>query len=180
MAVLREYFSKFKNKKTFYSFSTRRVVGWIGLIFWLLGGLNTSFGAPQERKIKFIPVFLPQGQKIIAELAVTPEERQKGLMFREELAAEEGMLFLFEEEGIYSFWMKNMKFPIDIIWLDKDKRIVHIEENVPPCPVEPCPAYTPSRPACYVLELKAGSSQNYSLKIYDQLEFVIPLLKKSF
>lgn len=168
---------KFKNRKVsniyFFLPGPLRTLLILGL-FW---GMILSFGLAQERSDKFIPVFLPGGQKIIAELAVSPEERQRGLMFREGLAEDEGMLFIFEEDGIYSFWMKNMKFSIDIIWLDRNKRIVHIEEKVPPCLREPCPSYTPSLPARFVLELKAGSVQNYSLKIFDQLEFVLPPLK---
>ncbi|MCP2620252.1 DUF192 domain-containing protein [Candidatus Aminicenantes bacterium AC-334-K16] len=145
------------------------------LIFFLVSLL--SFIQAQEIKEKFIPVFLPDGQKIIAELAVTPLERQRGLMFREELAADEGMLFVFEEDGLYSFWMKNMKFSIDILWLDKNKRIIHLEENVPPCTTEPCPSYTPALPSRYVLELKAGSIKTHSLKLFQQVDFILPRLK---
>jgi hypothetical protein len=73
---------------------------------------------------KFIKVFLPNGVSITAELAVTEEERQQGLMYREKIDSDQGMLFIFEEEEKYSFWMKNMKFSIDILWLDRDKRKV--------------------------------------------------------
>lgn len=148
---------------------------WFFLGVFCLSLVTVCFG--QDYQKKFIPVFLPDGQKIIAELAVTPWERQQGLMFREELTAEQGMLFVFEEDGLYSFWMKNMKFPLDILWLDKNKRIVHIEENVPPCTTEPCPSYTPSLPARYVLELKAGSVQSHSLKLFQKIEFILPRLK---
>lgn len=123
---------------------------------------------------KYIPVFLPNGEKITAELAVTDEERQRGLMFRDELGENQGMLFIFKSEGFYSFWMKNVNFSIDILWLNADKRIVHIEENVPPCKNEPCPSYTPDLPALYVLELKAGSVKENCLNLYQRLEFIIP------
>ncbi|RLE03514.1 MAG: hypothetical protein DRJ11_04065 [Candidatus Aminicenantes bacterium] len=151
--------------------------GWIFFGLFLLGWASVFFG--QAYQNKFIPVFLPDGQKIVAELAVTPWERQRGLMFREELAANEGMLFIFEEDGLYSFWMKNMKFPLDILWLDKNKKIVHIEENVPPCQAEPCPSYTPSLPARYVLELKAGSVKSHSLQLFQQVEFILPRVKET-
>lgn len=130
--------------------------------------------SPEVGCKKFIKIFFPNGKSITAELAVTDEERQLGLMYREEILADQGMLFIFEEEGRYSFWMKNMKFSLDILWLDKGKRIVHIERNVPPCKREPCPSYPPSIPAMYVLELKAGSVDEHKLKLFDQVDFVLP------
>ena len=123
---------------------------------------------------EFVKVFLPNGVSITAELAVTDEERQQGLMHREKVDSDQGMLFVFEEEDKYSFWMKNMKFSIDILWLDRDKRIVHIERKLPPCKSIPCPSYSPSIPAMYVLELKAGSADENHLKLYDKLEFILP------
>lgn len=122
---------------------------------------------------KFIPVFLPSGKEITAELAITDEERQKGLMFRERLDSDQGMLFVFEEEGYYSFWMKNTLISLDILWLDQKKRIVHVEHNVPPCRKAPCPAYSPRLPALYVLELKAGSAEENGLKLYDRVDFIL-------
>lgn len=126
-----------------------------------------------NQKKKFIKIYFPNGHSIVAELAITDEERARGLMFREEIEDNEGMLFIFEAEGFYSFWMKNMNFPIDIIWLDKDRRIVHIEENVPPCKKTPCPSYISRLPAQYVLELKSGKAKKEKLKLYDQLNFII-------
>jgi uncharacterized membrane protein (UPF0127 family) len=123
---------------------------------------------------EFIKVFFPNGFSITAELAVTDEERQQGLMYREKINSDQGMLFVFEEEDKYSFWMKNMKFSIDMLWLDRDKRIVHIERKLPPCKSLPCPSYSPLIPAMYVLELKAGSADENHLKLDDKLEFILP------
>lgn len=123
---------------------------------------------------KFIKIFFPNRQSVTAELAATDEERQLGLMHRQEILADQGMLFIFKEEGTYSFWMKNMKFSLDILWLDRGKRIVHIERNVPPCEREPCPSYPPRLPAMYVLELKAGSVDEHQLKLFDRIDFVLP------
>ncbi len=109
-----------------------------------------------------------------AELAVTPEEKAQGLMFRKKMDFDQGMLFIYSEEGFYSFWMKNMVIPLDLIWLDRDKRIVHMEGNVPPCEQEPCPTYTSKVPAQFILELKAGSIERRNLKILDRLDFVLP------
>ncbi len=122
---------------------------------------------------EFVKVFFPDGTAITAELAVTDVERQRGLMYREKINADQGMLFIFEEESIKSFWMKNMKFSIDIIWLDREKRIIHIERRVPPCPEEPCPTYSSRFTIMYVLEIKAGSADKNRLKLYDRLGFIL-------
>lgn len=122
---------------------------------------------------KFVQVFLPNGRAITAELAVTDYERARGLMYRERINPDQGMLFIFEVEGRHSFWMKNMVISIDILWLNKEKQIVHLEERVPPCERDPCPSYASKIPAMYVLELKAGSIQDHSLKKFDKLNFVL-------
>lgn len=122
---------------------------------------------------KYVQIFLPQERVITAELAMTEDERSKGLMFRKAINEDQGMLFVFEEEGLYPFWMKNMSFSIDILWLDRQKRIVHIEHGVPPCPYDPCPSYSPRQPALYVLELKAGMVEALDLHVFDRLEFIL-------
>jgi uncharacterized membrane protein (UPF0127 family) len=129
----------------------------------------------QSSREEFVKIFLPNGTSITAELAVTEAERQKGLMFRDGLLPDQGMLFVFGEEGIYYIWMKNMKFSIDILWLDGEKRIVHVEKNVPPCKKEPCPSYASKIPAMYVLELRSGSVDENKLKPYDRLDFILPV-----
>ena len=131
-------------------------------------------GCASAGKDKFVKVVLPDGESIRAELAVSDQERQRGLMFRESLEENQGMLFVFEEEAFYSFWMKNTWIALDILWLDRGKRIVHIETDVPPCRSEPCPSYGPRIPALYVLELKAGSVEARGLKMFDRLEFILP------
>ncbi len=137
--------------------------------------LVMSLICPQQAgKNEFVRVFFPQGHEVVAELAVTEAQRQRGLMFRDNLSEDQAMLFIFETEGIYPFWMKNMKFSIDILWLDKDRRIVHIEAEVPPCPGDPCPSYGPSQAAQYVLELRAGWVKRHGLRLYDKLEFILP------
>ena len=73
------------------------------------------------------------------ETAITPDERKMGLMFRDKLESKAGMLFVFETEKPYPIWMKNMKIPLDIVWLDQGRRIVAVRENVPPCEKPPCP-----------------------------------------
>jgi uncharacterized protein len=140
----------------------------------ILAALSWIFCAGQAAKSKFVKVYLPDGFAVTAELAVTDEERQQGLMFREKMAENQGMLFVFEGEAIHAFWMKNMKFAIDIAWLDAQKRIVHLESRVPPCTADPCPNYVPKSAAMYVLELQSGAAERHGLQLYKRIEFVLP------
>jgi uncharacterized membrane protein (UPF0127 family) len=93
------------------------------------------------------------------EIAQTSAQLQTGLMNRENLQENTGMLFIFKSEDRHSFWMKNMSFPIDIIWINANLKVVDITREAQTCRIEPCPAYTPSAPAKYVLEVPAGFAQ---------------------
>lgn len=97
------------------------------------------------------------------EVVQTPEAREKGLMFRDRLDQGKGMLFIFDQSGDYAFWMQNMKFSIDILWISAEKKVVHIEQNVPPCQAEPCAVYDPGVPARFVLEIPAGDAVRYGI-----------------
>lgn len=105
------------------------------------------------------------------ELAVLPEERAKGLMYRQRLDSDRGMLFVYEDEGLYNFWMKNTIIPLDMVWISPDKEVVFIARDVKPCKVEPCPIIYPGRKAKYVLELNANVSTKIGLEIGDRLRF---------
>jgi|SRR3989344_1431681 len=105
------------------------------------------------------------GQIVRVTIADTSVEREKGLGGREGLARDEGMLFVFPEDGINSFWMKDMTFAIDILWISNSGEIVDIRESVAP---ESYPeVLTPRREARYVLELSSGWVEEYSLRIGD-------------
>lgn len=96
------------------------------------------------------------GKEYTLEIADTPSKREKGLMEREKLADNEGMLFIFPQEAKHSFWMYKTLIPLKMIWLDSNWEIVHVEKNVPPCREENplrCPTYAPPRPARYVVEV---------------------------
>lgn len=136
-------------------------------------GLFFSSLCCQPAPQRFVKIYFPEGGSVTAELAISAEERARGLMYRQILEPGEGMLFVFEKEGLRSFWMKNMLIPLDLIWLDKEKRIVHIQQDVPPCKKEPCPTYMSPVPSMFVLELKAGSVKQRNLKILDRLDFVL-------
>jgi len=102
-----------------------------------------------------------------------PEDVQRGLQFRESLDKNKGMLFVFAESRRHAFWMKDTLIPLDIIWLDYARRVVYIAPNIPPCPQDPCPSYSPERDALYVLEINAGVAQQLGLKPGDLAEFRI-------
>ena len=104
------------------------------------------------------------------EIASTSEELSKGLMFRENLEKNSGMLFIFPENGIYGFWMKNTLIPLDIIWINSDKKIIFIEHNIQPCQENACESFTSNETAKYVLELNAGTAEKVGLKIGDEVE----------
>lgn len=145
-----------------------------GLIILMLSFFFISISCQGQGRERFIKIILPNGNMVTAELAVTDAERARGLMFRKSLLPEEGMLFVFDREDYYGFWMKNTLISLDIIWLDKNKIIVHIEKNVPPCSKDPCPSYEPNFPSSYVLELQAGSVERIGLKLGDRLDWVLP------
>ena len=123
---------------------------------------------------KFVKVYFADGRSVTAELAVSDDERARGLMFRERIGIDQGMLFVFESEDVHSFWMKNTLIPLDMLWLDSARRVIHIEADVPPCREDPCPSYGPWLPARYVLELKAGGAAEYGIKVNDRLQFILP------
>ncbi|MBU1102602.1 DUF192 domain-containing protein [Patescibacteria group bacterium] len=105
------------------------------------------------------------------ELAKTQAQRAKGLMFQTSLPPEQGMLFVFETEGEYPFWMKNTQIALDIIWLDRDRRVVFISAITLPCKEDPCPVIKPDKLSSYVLEINAGIAEETGLKIGDQMVF---------
>ncbi len=104
------------------------------------------------------------------DLAITEEERKEGLMFKESLDSDKGLLFVFGEEKESSFWMKNVSFPLDIIWIDKDKKVVHISKNTPPCQKEPCPRFKSGKKAKYVLEINGGLADKIGISLGDKAD----------
>ncbi len=115
-------------------------------------------------------------KKIIAtniEEAKTPFQKSKGLMWRDNLPDDYGMLFDFGKDKKEGFWMLFMKIPIDMIFIDSDKRVVDIKYSVKPLTFNPrtWKIYYPKRPARWVLEMKAGSMKRLKTKIGDKLEF---------
>ena len=93
-------------------------------------------------------------------IARTPQEQETGLSNYTTLDKDAAMLFIFEKPEIIRMWMKDMKFPIDMFWLDTNNRIVHIEKSVEPCRPNDCPVYEPEYQAIYVIETRAGFAKD--------------------
>lgn len=130
--------------------------------------------APAPDKPAVIELTLPSGKVLQTEVMVRDADRAMGLMFRPSLPQDHGMLFVFEQPGFPGIWMKNCKFPIDIVWLDGDHTVVHVEEAVPPCKKEPCEVYQPLRQASYVVEINAGQARREKALTGSKLKFSLP------
>jgi uncharacterized membrane protein (UPF0127 family) len=108
-------------------------------------------------------VTFPNGHVVAVEIAFDDETRAQGLMYRDRIREGTGMLFLFPQDEVYSFWMKNTIIPLDMIWIATDGTVVDVKSHVPPCQGDPCPNYTPAGKARYVLEVGAGVAGQQSL-----------------
>lgn len=114
---------------------------------------------------------LPSGAVYRIELARTPEEQQRGLMFRESLPERTGMLFLFEDDDPHKFWMKNTMIPLDMIWMDGAGRVLFISADTPPCKADPCPNYGPEVPSRSVLEIAGGLAAKEQVTVGATIRF---------
>jgi uncharacterized membrane protein (UPF0127 family) len=108
----------------------------------------------------------------VVELAQTDEQRQMGLMNRENLGENKGMLFIYETDGIYTFWMKNTLMPLDMIWIDGNGTVVRIIKNCEPCGNEYCPSINPNKKARYVLEVNGGEADRINLSEGGTASFI--------
>ena len=113
------------------------------------------------------------GERFSVELADTQDKRTLGLMFRDSMPDDHGMLFIFPGEKRLSFWMKNTRIPLDIFYFDSNLALVSVSENTPPCRTRNCPAYPSDGPATYVLELNAGKAAELGAKVGDALELYL-------
>jgi uncharacterized membrane protein (UPF0127 family) len=122
-----------------------------------------------ERPSPAVRTLKAGGHAFRLELAVTDEEHEVGLSGRQELASGKGMLFVFQRETDSCFWMKDMRFPIDIIWTTADREVVFLSQNVRP---DSYPrTYCTPEPAAYVIELPAGSIGEMGIRRGQVLNF---------
>jgi uncharacterized protein len=136
-----------------------------GLVIGKEAATSSNIGY-QQVKVKV------NGMVLVADIAASNEQRTKGLSVKDGLAENEAMLFVFDAEGEQTFWMKDMKFPIDIIWIDSNKTAVHIERNLQPCNFEVlCPTYKPNEDSLYVLETVGGFAERHDISQGTRVEF---------
>jgi uncharacterized protein len=109
------------------------------------------------------------GERFRVEIAEDDATRTQGLMFRESMPADHGMLFIWPEDAPRAFWMKNTLIALDILHFDSRMRLVDMHLDVQPCRSERCPSYPGARPAQYVVELNAGTAARLGLKLGDRL-----------
>ena len=147
----------------------KNILTWVLITFVLLlvGAAALYVLAPQLRP----HVTLQLGDGVfLSQVAKTPESREKGLSGTVPLRENEAMLFIYDSDGKWAMWMKDMKYPIDIIWLDKDKKVVYIVKNAPP-ESYPFDNFTPKQEARYVVELMAGTVAKKAITIGAQANF---------
>lgn len=119
-----------------------------------------------SENLQKIPLYL-KGKEIRVEVARTPEERAQGLMGRTRLGREEGMLFIFEDEGYHSFWMKDTLIPLSIAFIDREGRIVHITDMKPLT----LTSHTPPKPILYALEMNQSWFSKNGIHVGDVVRF---------
>jgi uncharacterized membrane protein (UPF0127 family) len=115
------------------------------------------------------PMVELKGHRFEIEVAADDAARARGLMFRDNMAEDHGMLFLFDDAQPRAFWMKNTHIPLDILFFDQDYRLVSVQQRVPPCRSDPCATYPSTGPAKYVLELNSGMTDKLGVKPGDTL-----------
>jgi len=135
-----------------------------GLFFW------------QKSSPKVVVGFHQNDDSLVevqAEIAKSEKELAKGLSQRKTLRENEAMLFVFQTEQFLAFWMKDVLFPLDIIFLNKDKQIVKIVEMAEPC-LENCPSFFSDQPSQYVVEVQGGFCQQHNITEESKVEFIVP------
>ena len=112
------------------------------------------------------------GRRFTVEIADDDTERARGLMFRDQMAADHGMLFIHDQEAPQAYWMKNTRIPLDIFYFDAARKLVSVQRRVPACSLgDQCPPFPSDGPALYVLELNAGLADELGVKPGDTMEF---------
>ena len=135
---------------------------------------------PQDSKLEAVE--FPRGMIMIddipleVQIADSEPRRVRGLMFQDQLPLDQGMIFVFDDPGLYSLWMLNMQFSLDMIWFDQDGNVVHIEKDVPPCKtvleLTTCQSIVPDGEALYVLEVTAGFIEQNNITTDSKLTII--------
>jgi uncharacterized protein len=138
------------------------------LVCGLTGWIALSSAASPAETPRWAVAVLPSGHEFSLEVAADDVTRQRGYMGREKVGSREGMIFVFDTDDLHSFWMKDCKVALDMVWMDVNGRVVWVAANRKPCPAAgDCPSIVPIAPARYVVEFAAGTVAAESLKPGD-------------
>ena len=151
----------------------RRLISFVIVLvsLFILEGLSKGYYKNGDLKYQGNIVVKIKEKPFLMEIAKTSEERKLGLMYKESLDSNKGMIFIYNKEKKHPFWMKNTMIPLDIIWLNKSKKVVYISKNTQPCKQNDCLRIKPNRISIYVLEINANLSDKLGLSIGDLIEF---------
>jgi uncharacterized membrane protein (UPF0127 family) len=138
----------------------RHILGIIALV-------SCTACSPAEPEVEL------KGERFTVELATTPKEQALGLMFRDSMEEDHGMLFIFPGSATRGFWMKNTRIALDIFYFDENLKLVSVAEDSPPCRAAQCPNYPSAGPAKYVLELNAGKAAELEVRPGDELRLFL-------
>jgi uncharacterized protein len=119
-------------------------------------------------------ITLPDGKTIVAEVMTNPMDMSRGMMFRDSLPPDRGMLFIHGSPNRYPYWMYQVKIPLDIVWLDQNRRVAEISANTPPCAsksASDCPNYGGHEVALYILELGGGQAAKHGVQVGSYINF---------
>ena len=143
-------------------------------------GIVGMLSIPSDSKLELVE--FPRGtikvDDIVLEVQIADTEPRwvRGLMFQDKLPYDQGMIFVYNEPGVYSLWMLNMQFSLDMIWFDENGSIIHIEKNIPPCkkPIEimACQSIVPSGDALFILEITAGFIDEFNITKDSKLSII--------
>jgi uncharacterized membrane protein (UPF0127 family) len=148
--------------------------------YWVLVVVSFLAGCTGDQKTATLDdlytreIKLPDGARFRAEVVTKKFDMTRGMMFRDSLAPDRGMLFIHGEPGRYPYWIYQVRIPLDLIWLDHNRLVTEIVPNAPPCQSESaskCPQYGGNTRAVFVLELNAGLAAKHKLKPGDRLDF---------
>lgn len=159
------------SRQTFFIIFILLVIGFV-----VYTSLDSSFFQKEPQNTVDIPeqkvskVKIGNSPEISVIVADTEATRQQGLSGMKSLELNTGMLFVFEEPGRHNFWMKDMHFPIDIIWISETDTVVHVERNISPDTFPQL--FSSSHNALYVVEVPAGFADKYGIDISDQVSFL--------
>src|SRR5690348_1669565 len=144
----------------------------ICVLAFAAAGTACAADPPIENSGSSAHAVILHGHRIAVEIAADDASREHGLMDRTSMPADHGMLFVFPDSQIRTFWMKDTLIPLDMLFLDADGKLVTLLADVPPCKADPCWIYPSTQPARYVLELNAGVAAKLGLREGDAVTFV--------